>query len=733
MHARLTPQYTFGLAAIVAALGITLSLWMILQAPWFGVQLDAEPDAVGQIIAVDDSAAHAGLRVGDKVLAFSVPGGDPVALQPLSLVSDPDRTGSFTAMRELFTHVGALHAATRLDATELHLADGRVIELAGSSRPFSSLSLGVWVMAAGVVPFLVGAGVWSYRRRDPASRLLLLAGASFMGIALSNLMYAYRQPSIDPLIFEIAVQTNRLSTLLFFFSYIAVFWVYPRRLGPLYVVVAGLVVFLLFFVNELTQTVHWPGDPFAFPLVATFPLSVGLIAVQWFHSRRNPVDRAALQWFVLAMMTGMVLVTGLYFLPGLVGSPPMLSLELAFAIGIVSYLGLIMAVVRYRLFQLGEWWLTAWMWLLGGGAVIALDVTLAYLLNVAPAYVVALSIFLVGWVYFPLRQWLWMRLYWHGSAPMTWLPKELLQTIVSARGEAALAAAWHELLNKLFRPLQITPLPAAGRAPAIDDDGLTLRVPNLAGAGGVLLAYRSDGRRLFSPGDLALLSSLLQMAGPAVDAQAAREAATQRERERIMRDLHDDVGARLLTLSHRLHDPDDAEMVGRAMQALRETIYSLNRPEGVDVATALADWRHEILERLESQGISLDWRADEANLLPLTLTAVQRLNLGQVLREAVSNAMRHGQPEHLWLSVESRDSMLRIAIGSDGQCEDPAQWQPGTGVMNMRRRMHEVGGHVEWRLTESGCCVDLELPLGTSGLVPPQTEFGGDLRTLVGT
>lgn len=720
LSTRLTPQFTFSIAAAIAAGGIVFCFWLVQQAPWFGIRLDATPEGVGRIVAVDDTAQTTSLKRGDRVVAFAEPGGTPVYLQAHSLVSDVDQTGSFTALRQLFLHMAMLYRATDRAAAELHLEDGRVVLLPRTRRPLSSLPAGAWIMAAGVIPFLVGAGVWSYRRRDPASRLLLLAGASFMAIALSNLVYAYRQPSLDPLIFEFAVHVNRLGSLLFYFSYIAVFWVYPRRLGSQLVVIGALGVALLFFFNELTQTVHWPGDPFAFPLVATFPLSLILIGVQWRLSRHNPVDRAALQWFVFALMTGMVLVTGLYFLPGLVGATAMLPLELAFATGIVSYLGLILAVVRFRLFQLGEWWLTAWLWLLGGVAVVTLDLLIAYLINVAPAYVIALSLVLVGWVYFPVRQWLWLRYFWHGNAPMTWVPGELLETVVSSCDSAALTDNWHVLLNRLFRPMRMEWVAGDEPEPWIGDEGLTLHIPDLGGSGGVRLAYRSNGRRLFSSSDVALVRSLLHMARPAVDALMASQAATQRERGRIMRDLHDDVSSRLLTLSHRLRDTDDVEMVNRAMQALRETIYSLHRPEGVALENALADWRHEILERLDSLNIELDWVVDE-DLPRINLSAAQRANLSQILREAVSNAVRHGRPRRLWLRCTVADGKLRIDLGNDGgRSENPAEWRCGVGQMSMRRRMGELNGMIDWRAVEEGCLVVLELPVNLLGGMAPR-------------
>ncbi|MFO7593818.1 MAG: hypothetical protein R6X15_07255 [Pseudomonadota bacterium] len=710
MPIRYSPQFTFTLAALTGLACIALCLWLVMQAPWFGMTLDATPEQVGRVLAVNPTARAVGVDVGDKVIAFSAPGVKPVPLYPLSLINDPDHTGSFHELNRLFTHVGQLYAVTNRDITLVHLADNRIVPLPRQSRELGGVPPGWLILAAGIIPFIVSAGVWSYRRRDTVSFLLLLAGTGFMGIALSNLIYAYRQPSIDPMIFQFAVYANRLSTLLYFFMIMAIFWIYPRPLGSRRVIGFGLLLVLIIYVNELSQTIELPGDPFAFPLVLSLPFTLTLIAIQLYYSRRDPVDYAALQGFVLALMTGTILVTGLYFLPPVLGAAPVLSHEFAFAIGELGSLGLIMAVARYRLFELGTWWLTAWMWLLGGAAVLGLDLLIAYLWNLTPQTVITFSLFLVGWVYFPLRQWLWKKLFWNGHDPMKWLPRAMLEAVVASHNTTLLSANWHALLHKLFRPMLIKPLDEPVAAPAIDKEGLTLRVPDLAGENGVELTYRSDGRRLFSPADIELVSTLLQMAGPAVNVQTAREAATRKERERIMRDLHDDVCSRLLSLSHRLREGDNAEMVRHAMQALRETIYSLNRPEGEELNASLAEWHHETIERLEACNIGLKWRIAEA-LPEIMLTPAQRANLGQVLREAVSNAIRHAKPSSIRFDFRYTAESLHVEIRNDGECHDPALWSPGTGMMNMRRRIQDLDGKIHWSKDRDGCHIVLELPL----------------------
>jgi signal transduction histidine kinase len=676
------------------------------------------------VVSVDATARAAGLREGHRVAALADGDGPGVPLRPLSLVRDFDRTGSFAGLRELLAHQRVLYDVSAGATLTFVLADGRRITLERTPRPLGSLPAGFWLLAAAaVVPFLIGAGVWSYRDRQRSTRLLMISGAGFMVMGLANLVYGFRQPSVEPALLQAAVYVNQLGGLAFFYSIIALLLVYPRRLGGIAALPLLFAAAALLAGNTLGQWVEWPGNTFAFPMIAGLPLFLSLIALQWWLSRRAPLDRAALQWFILTIMTSVVLAAGLYFLPTLTGHAPLVSLELAFGFGLAGYLGLALGVVRYRLFRLGEWWLGGWLWLAGGSAVVALDFLIVYLTRLSPPYVVSLSVFLVGWVYFPLRQWLWRKFLWGGRAPMAWVPQELLAAVVAADDKAALDASWAALLRKLFQPLAIEPLRRADvTVPRIGRNGLSLLVPGLGGSGAALeLHYRSGGRQLFSPADTDLLASLLSMTASAVCLREARAAAAAHERERIMRDLHDDVGARLLTLSHRLRHPRDTEMAHAAMRALRETIYSLNQPDGIQLEVALADWRYELGERLEAMDIDLNWRIREP-LPTLALSAEQRVALGRVLREAVSNALRHGRPGILNVAIGGNAGGLRLVVEDDGGACEPAAWTAGAGLTGMRQRIGELGGAIHWHGTAAGCTVVIELP--ASSFPIPSRERG---------
>lgn len=179
------------------------------------------------------------------------------------------------------------------------------------------------------------------------------------------------------------------------------------------------------------------------------------------------------------------------------------------------------------------------------------------------------------------------------------------------------------------------------------------------------------------------------------------------ESAHIMRDLHDDVGAKLLTLAHLSDNTSNAETARSALQTLRETIRGLKLEEvTIDLVDALADWRAEAAERLEAASISLVWEQKD-DLSGVTLNNRQQINLGRVVREAISNAIRHAQPSVIGVDTESGERELIISVWDDGPQTDPSQWMAGTGINNMRRRATELGGRL--RLAAGGMKGDMSV------------------------
>ncbi len=190
--------------------------------------------------------------------------------------------------------------------------------------------------------------------------------------------------------------------------------------------------------------------------------------------------------------------------------------------------------------------------------------------------------------------------------------------------------------------------------------------------------------------------------------QIERIRAANEERTRIYRDLHDDIGAKLLTLIHSLEDRSQADLARAVMQDLRDIVSRASHAEG-SLLEILARIRDETEQRLDVLGITLLWEQDAALPDP-HLDDGQALHLFRIVREAVTNALRHAHPRHMRIRSRQLGSDLVLDVTDDGPT---AQQAPlGSGTTAMRRRAEELQGTIQWSSgTEGGTKVLLRFPL----------------------
>lgn len=178
----------------------------------------------------------------------------------------------------------------------------------------------------------------------------------------------------------------------------------------------------------------------------------------------------------------------------------------------------------------------------------------------------------------------------------------------------------------------------------------------------------------------------------------AREAV-QAERQRIAADLHDDLGARLLSMAHASGQAgDDGRLAGMARQALDEMRLSVRGmvSEPARAADALADWRAESVERLGAAGWSVDWTG-EATPPELLLPARLQVQLTRVLREAVSNMILHSGGRRCRIGLAITPEALTLTVEDDGRGLPDAPFVPaGLGLPGIERRVRALGGAHRW-------------------------------------
>jgi ligand-binding sensor domain-containing protein/signal transduction histidine kinase len=175
------------------------------------------------------------------------------------------------------------------------------------------------------------------------------------------------------------------------------------------------------------------------------------------------------------------------------------------------------------------------------------------------------------------------------------------------------------------------------------------------------------------------------------------EAELAAERSRIARDMHDDLGARLheiLLLSEASRD--GAPVVGRVGEAAREAAQSLE--ETVWAAQPAKDSFDHLItflvqrsrEILESAGVRLELAVPES-LPAWPLQGARRQNLFLICREALRNAVLHGNPERVMIAVEIDGPTVRLSIRDNGSGFQPdAVEDRGNGLANMCHRAREA-------------------------------------------
>jgi two-component system sensor histidine kinase UhpB len=182
--------------------------------------------------------------------------------------------------------------------------------------------------------------------------------------------------------------------------------------------------------------------------------------------------------------------------------------------------------------------------------------------------------------------------------------------------------------------------------------------------------------------------------------------AAQDERRRIASDLHDDLGAQLLTIaqaSQRGGEPD--RIAGMARQAMEEMRLSVRGLTGNAMLAhdALADWRAEIVTRLAEAGLRGEWDAQDPPA-GMILPARIHVQLTRILREAVSNAIRHSGGSWCRVHVAFAPQEIALQIEDDGRGLPPAGERPqrGHGLLNIERRARNLGGGHAFEVARPG-------------------------------
>jgi signal transduction histidine kinase len=191
------------------------------------------------------------------------------------------------------------------------------------------------------------------------------------------------------------------------------------------------------------------------------------------------------------------------------------------------------------------------------------------------------------------------------------------------------------------------------------------------------------------------------------------EQITEQERKRIASDLHDDLGAKLLTIVHTCDNERIAELGREALDEMRLSVRGLSgRP--MRLGDAMADWRAETVQRLGQTNIQVDWHSPAEDIDHI-LPARAFVQTTRILREAVNNIIKHSGASMCEVTCYAGQGEYGLVVEDNGR-GIPADFgggiDRGHGLASMKHRAKQLNGQC---LIESGVglgtVVRLTLPL----------------------
>ncbi|MFE5873115.1 sensor histidine kinase [Streptomyces roseifaciens] len=232
-------------------------------------------------------------------------------------------------------------------------------------------------------------------------------------------------------------------------------------------------------------------------------------------------------------------------------------------------------------------------------------------------------------------------------------------------------------------------------------------VLTLAGSAGLIASMRGGPSESLTVAYGTLLSgfvtaAILSLFETVAQLRATREelarSAVERERLRFSRDLHDLLGHTMSVIVvkaeavRRLAPRDLDAAVGQAAD-----IEAVGRQALTEIREAVTGYREGSLTTeldrarslLEASGITADLRQSGPPLPPQTAAL-----LGWVVREGVTNVVRHSGAGRCTVEVRGETDQVRLEITDNGGGVGSGQAAPGTGLKGLTERMAAAGGHL---------------------------------------
>ncbi len=688
--------------------GFLLLIYLIANHPYIGATFEGLPDEKAIVVVEvkpDGPAEKAGLTVGTVITAINDEMGNRLTLSGLEPILGRHEINSYAMMDQVVAYKTAVWDFLTKPTFTLQGRDGDSYLIA----PTQTEPLGVMQVWSFVTLFqcllviIITAGIMGFGAKVASVRLLVASG---LGQALNSFCGAYlstRELTIPPHLFELTVGTASVGSAVFAYSLLALLCHFPSPISR-----RVPFAFLALLLGAAVQVVvlfklfSFPFHTYQMSTLIPLPFAVAASGIQWVRSRDKPLERASVMWFFLTIYGVVGWVVLLYSVPILLGTPPLIPPGLANYSLTLIFIGIALGTLRYRLFDIHRIWWRTIAWFFAGLSMVAVDFLLVSQLDLEQKQALPIALLIAGWLYFPLRQRI---VDYFGGIEQEEIEQHiprLIDTFSSLKNLEEVEGRFLRFLANTYQAMEIGSVDLEPCEKArVERNGLSLRVPAIARTGSVELIGKRRGRKLFSTADARQVDVFIRLVRN-INAANLREAQRlQMQREHIARDLHDEVGGKLLSLIYRSTDAEYEREARQVLRALKEALLVVEDTQSVDYSAAWQEIKQDVQDRAEQAGIQLELRENFAS--PRVLSAREYVNFKRAVFEVITNAIKYCDNKVITLETEidgagaiSLTCRNRFAeIGEEGLTSQ-------RGLNNIEVRMKEIGGTVEVERSNEG-------------------------------
>jgi two-component system, NarL family, sensor histidine kinase UhpB len=145
----------------------------------------------------------------------------------------------------------------------------------------------------------------------------------------------------------------------------------------------------------------------------------------------------------------------------------------------------------------------------------------------------------------------------------------------------------------------------------------------------------------------------------------------------------------------------------QSLDDLRLVVDSLEQGEG-SLTGALGAFRARIEPRCEAAGVELGWEIEDVGATP-NIGPDKTLQIYRVLLEACTNALKHGKPKRIGVSLRRVGERIEIALSDDGAGFSTQTAPAGRGLANIRTRAQQIGATLDLASSANGTRITLAL------------------------